>query len=109
MTKLLPKRNIWAVRDDAGLVHTASVTRFVDGKDNITALHVSTGCVVRVAQMRNSNGEPWTRFQLPRVLIYAASESTNYEDVAVPRFTIVEWDVRATPTCFGCVMAEPLS
>lgn len=107
VTKLQPKRNIWAVRDDAGLVHTASVTRFEDN-DKITALHVSTGCVPRVAQRRNENGEPWTRFHLPNVLIYAASESTIYQDVAVPRFTIVEWDVRATPTCFGCAMASPL-
>jgi hypothetical protein len=106
MKKLAPRRDIWAVRDDAGLVHTASVTRYIDD-DTVTVLHVSTGCVPRVAQTRNDKGEPWIGVHLPKVLIYAASESTNYQDVAVPRFTIVEWNVRETPTCFGCAMVEP--
>jgi len=90
VSKLQPRRNVWAVRDEAGLVHTAQVARFFDDDDDvITAFEVSTACHPRVMSVRGHGQSDWVGCYLPATMITA-------------RFTIVEWNVREAPTCLGC-------
>lgn len=92
------------MRDETGLVHAASVRRWKDpGDGTVTALHVTTACIARVMNVPNRNGEAWVGVHLPKVPVYASSESYDYRDVAVPRFTIVEWNVREAVTCIVCI------
>jgi hypothetical protein len=105
MTKLQPKRNIWAVRDADGLVHMAQVVRFfsedVDGL--ITALQVSTTCHPASTMVGNPQRQPWSGQVLPRTGLHDPVTSPGTPIAAKLRFTIVEWNVREAPTCLSCV------
>jgi len=100
---LQPRRNVWAVRDEAGLVHTAQVARFFDDDDDvITAFEVSTACHPRVTSVRGHGQPDWVGCYLPATMITDPMTSPAVPVGYQTRFTIVEWNVREAPTCLGC-------
>jgi len=107
MTKLQPRRNLWAVLDDGGLIHTAAVTRFFDDEDDrVTVLHVATGCHPAPTQKQNTSEQSWTGVALPRTEIHDPVTGSRVAIGAQLRFTIIKWNVREAPTCLGCVAHE---
>jgi hypothetical protein len=105
MTKLKPKRDIWAVRDADGLVHMAQVIRFfsdnVDGL--ITSLNVSTACHPAATMVGNPQNLTWTGHRLPRVDFHDPVTTPGTPIAAKLRFTVVDWNVREAPTCLMCI------
>jgi hypothetical protein len=92
-----PRRNTWAVRDEAGLVHTAMVVRFFDEDEGfVTMFEVSTACHPRVTRVNGTVNQHWVGCYLPRTMIPAVPVGHQ------PRFIINEWNVREVPTCLGC-------
>jgi hypothetical protein len=107
MTKLAPKRNIWAVRDEEGLVHMAQVLRFYDDVDDmVSSFHVSTACHPNVTQVRSTGKEGWVGQHLPRTAVYYMSPMNARQSV---EFIIIAWNVREAPTCFACALHPVLT
>lgn len=85
----------WVVRDYEGLLHAALVYRQFGGDEgDITLIQVSTACRPAVQQVTNSKNDDWSGAQLPLV--------------PLGNSFIVEWRVRATPTCLECIVAPVL-
>jgi hypothetical protein len=108
MTKLKPQQNIWAVRDEAGLVHMAQVLRFFDEVDeHITALQVATACHPSPTLESNVRKLPWFGSQrLPHVDMHDPVTLPGTPIAAKLRFTIVDWNVREIPTCLQCLAVD---
>ena len=86
------KRDIWVVRDDAGMLHRAAVHRYFWEDRAVRAINVATACRPSVTRVSNTHRADWSGVNLPKL--------------AHDSLVLVEWRVREEPTCLACLVAE---